>query len=223
MRPLRRAAIAVALGWLVYLHLQIFPEVANHAYIQILVLALCCGLDASKEEDQALFLQALRWLTVIVMFWAGCQKLWYGTWFDGRILFYLVGLDPDAQTAGQLLLPAAELERLASYGDAPVQGPFLGDSLLVVALSNLAWMSEIAVAGLLLVPRTRAIGVPVGIAMMVGIEFIARELVFGLLMVSMICLFAERDWNRKLLPGYLVIMAIMVGVRLEWLPEILWQ
>jgi hypothetical protein len=139
------------------------------------------------------------------------------------LLLYLAGMDPDAETAFRWLLPAGEMERLLGYRDTVVPGPFRLDSPWIVVLSNLGWITEIAVAGLLLVPRTRGLAVPVGIGLMIGIEIVAREVVFGLLAVWLLCLFARRDWNRRLLPVYLALMAVLWGSRIGWLPEILWQ
>ena len=219
----RRPVLLFAFVWLAVRHLPSFPEISNHLYVELLLLALAGGLDGGKEEEQALFLQACRWLTVLIFFWAGFQKLWYGYWLDGRLLAMLAGLDPDAYAALSWLLPAEEMARLTGYRQAAVPGPFLVDSGFFLLLSNLAWLSELLVAALLLVPRTRTLGALAGLATMLGIQLIARELVFGVLMAALLCLFAPRDWNRRLLPAYALLMLGMVGTRLGWLPELRWN
>jgi hypothetical protein len=218
-----RAASAVAFVWVFAYCVSSFPDVANHTYLEIVVLGLACGLNPSSDEERDLLLQSLRWLTVIVFFYAGLQKLWYGHYFDGRVLAMLAGWSANARTAFELLLPSEEMQRLLSYQTADPRGPYLVDSTFFLVLSNLAWMTELLAAALLLVPRTRPVGVLVALSTMVAIEFIARELVFGLLMAALICLFARADLNRRLLPAYLALMAVMLGTRLEWLPAMYWN
>jgi hypothetical protein len=50
-RPLRRAALVVALAGLVYLDALAFPDIANHHWVQMIVLGLACALDTKKEEE----------------------------------------------------------------------------------------------------------------------------------------------------------------------------
>ena len=218
-----RAAIAVALVWVFVDRVSSFPDLANHAYLELVVLALTCGLNTSKDEERDLLLQCLRWLTVLIFFYAGLQKLWYGNYFDGRVLAMLAGWSVDARTAFELLLSSEDMERLLSYQTAVPRGPYLVDSTFFLVLSNLAWLTELLVAVLLLVPRTRPVGVLVGLSTMIAIEFVAREFVFGLLMAALICLFARGDLNRRLLPIYLSIMVVMLGTHLEWLPAMRWN
>ena len=120
-------------------------------------------------------------------------------------------------------LEREDMERLLSYQTVYPPGPYLVDSTFFLVLSNLAWLTELLVAVLLFIPRTRPVGVLAGLSTMIAIEFIAREFVFGLLMAALICLFARGDLNRRLLPIYLSIMVVMLGIRLEWLPAMRWN
>ena len=54
------------------------------------------------------------------------------------------------------------------------------------------------------------------------IEFIAREFVFGVMMISLLFLFCRRDVNRRLLPAYIVFLAYLAAVRLGWVPWLYW-
>ena len=222
-RPWRRSVVAVVLLWSLARHFGAFPWIANHSYLEVLVLALACGLDESKEEEQALLLQSLLCLTILAFFWAGFQKLWYGYYFDGRFLVLMAAQDLDLQTTFELILSKEDLARLRSYRGASVAGPFLVDSPLFVAISNLAWLTELALAALLLILRTRALGVLAGVVTMLVIEFVAREVVFGLQMTALICLAARRDLNRMLLPVYGSVMLYMLGSSLGWLPLVRWN
>ncbi len=219
----RRAALVVALGWLIVRHVRTFPEISNHSYLEFTVLALACWMDTSKDEGRALLLQSYRWLTVLTFFHAGFQKLWYGNYIDGRMLAYMAGFDPSSRTAFELLLTRQEMDRLLSFRAVETPGPFLVESTFFLVSSNLAWFSELLVAALLLMPRTRRLGILIGMLMMIGIVFVAREFVFGMLMAALLCLFTPGDLNRKLLPVYLAIMLVMLGTRLEWLPLIRWR
>ena len=62
----RRGATAVVFGVLLFRYGGEFPSVANHSYLELLLLSLYLWIDSSKAEEKELFLQACRWLTVIV-------------------------------------------------------------------------------------------------------------------------------------------------------------
>ncbi len=199
-----------------------FPSVANHSYLELLLLSLYLWIDSSKTEEKELFLQTCRWLTVIIFFYSGVQKLWYGEYFDGRYLVYLAGMADRSRTAFEFLIPLQEMARLISYKREAGSGPFLIDSAIFKVLSNSAWISEIVLGLLLLFRRTWALAVVCAIFSMFVIEFIAREFLFGVLIVSLLFLFCRRDMNRRLLPVYIVFLAYFVAVRLGWVPWLYW-
>ncbi len=212
----RRGATALVLVVLLVRYAVEFPSVANHSYLLLLLLSLYLWIDSSKTEEKELFLQACRWLTVIIFFYSGVQKLWYGEYFDGRYLAYLAGMADRSTTAFEFLIPPQEMARLISYKREAGSGPFLIDSVIFKVVSNGAWISEIVLSLLLLFRRTWPLAVACAIFSMFVIEFIAREIIFGVLMVSLLFLFCRRDMNRPLLPVYIVFLAYFVAVRLGW-------
>jgi uncharacterized membrane protein YphA (DoxX/SURF4 family) len=218
----RRVATAVVFGVLLVRYGFDFPSVANHSYLELLLLSLYLWIDSSKAEEKELFLQACRWLTVIVFFYSGVQKLWYGEYFDGRYLAYLAGMADRSRIAFEFLIPPQEMARLISYKREAGSGPFLIDSVIFKVVSNGAWISEIVLSLLLLFRGIWPLAVACAIFTMFVIEFIAREFIFGILMISLLFLFCRRDMNRPLLPVYVVSLSYFVAVRLGWVPWVYW-
>ncbi len=218
----RRGATAVVFSVLLVRYGFDFPSVANHSYLELLLLSLYLWIDSSKTEEKELFLQTCRWLTVIIFFYSGVQKLWYGEYFDGRYLVYLAGMADRSRTAFEFLIPPEEMARLISYKREAGSGPFLIDSTIFKILSNSAWISEIVLSLLLLFRRTWPLALACAIFTVFVIEFIAREFIFGVLMVSMLFLFCQRDVNRRLLPVYIIFLAYLAAVRLGWVPWLYW-
>jgi len=218
----RRWATAVALIVLLVRHVSTFPLVSNHSYLEFILISLYCWIDSSRAEERELFLQACRWLAVIIFFYSGVQKLWYGEYFDGRYLAYLAAMADRTRTGFELIIPPEEFSRLATYAAQAGSGPFLIDSTLFRLLSNSAWITEIVLSLLLLCRRVWLPAVVFGIFTVFIIEFIAREFIFGILMISLLFLFCRRDVNRRLLPVYVVFLGYLVAVRLDWVPWLDW-
>ena len=98
-----------------------------------------------------------------------------------------------------------------------------GSGALVVAplallASNGVWLGEIAAAVLLLIPGLRVFGAALGLALLLGIELGARELMFGVLMTNMLALFAPVVWSRRLLPTSAAFYGFLLATKLGWLP-----
>ena len=121
-----------------------------------------------------------------------------------------------------LLIQPEELTRLVSYKRQAGSGPFLIDSVIFKVVSNSAWISEIVLGLLLLFRKGWPLAVVCAIFTMLVVEFIAREFIFGVLMVSMLFLFCRRDVNRRLLPVYVVFLGYLVAVKLGWVPWLYW-
>jgi len=218
----RRWATAVALIVLLVRFVSEFPLVSNHSYLEGILLSLYLWIDSSRLEERELFLQACRWLTVIIFFYSGVQKLWYGEYFDGRYLAYLSTIAPRTRAGFELFVSSEELSRLVSYGTQAGSGPFIINSTIFKVISNSAWISEIMLGLLLLWRRVWPLAFVFGVFTVFVIEFIAREFIFGVLMVSMLFLFCQRDVNRRLLPIFVVLLAYLVAVRLDWVPWLDW-
>jgi len=218
----RRGVTAVVFGVLLVRYGFDFPSVANHSYLELLLLFLYLWIDSSKTEERELFLQTCRWLTVIIFFYSGVQKLWYGEYFDGRFLAYLAAMADRTRMGFELFIPPEEFSRLATYAVQAGSGPFLIDSTLFRLLPNSTWITEIVLSLLLLCQRLWHPAVVFGIFTVFIIEVIAREFIFGVMMVSMLFLFCRHDVNRRLLPVYIVFLAYLAAVRLDWVPWLDW-
>jgi hypothetical protein len=219
VRPLARVAVVVTLVLLARIALGLFPGTANHLYLELIALGCLAIADPDDPADARLLLATLRWITVLVFFYTGLQKLLYGQYFDARFFAYYSTHYEHFRVLHGLLSEqdAAMLRRFAEDLRLGVEdtGPYLVRSPALIALSNLAWMSELGTALLLFLPATRKWGVPFAILVMVGIESVARELLFGILMLDLILLFVKRDVGRYLVPSVAIVLLAIVAMKHE--------
>ena len=89
-----RVAAAVALGLLAIKLIASFPTTSNHFFMEFLCLALVVLCDADVGDERALLLSGARWLTVVVLFYSGVQKVLHGTYFDAQFLGLSIGHKP---------------------------------------------------------------------------------------------------------------------------------
>ena len=197
-----------------------FPWASNHSAIEIVFMTLLALFDLRSEEGRSLFLQAGRWIIVIILFCTGLQKLMYGTYFDGQFLGIQIAMDSKFTRLFEDLLPAVELERLLSMTPDNVgSGPYAVRSTFFVLVSNLVWVFELVAPVFLLMKRTRAVAVLAVILFTVALQAGAREFMFGLLYVNLVMLFTTRGWIRSLLPvslGSYAFLIIMYHFYPEW-------
>lgn len=217
-RPARRVAflgIAVAQAIVVQ---QEFPATGNHAYLELVLCALSALLDLDVEADRRLYLRAVRWMVVVVFFFSGFQKLVHGYYFRGQYLAYSAWIE-SFRPVLRWLLPAGDLERFVSYGRATGAGPFLVRSPWFLMVSNGVYLAEMGAAVMLVVPRTRGLGLAIALFTIVGIELAAREVFFGLVFVNGLGTFLPRAWNRWLLPPAIAFLLVLLLVRAGVLPD----
>ena len=108
---------------------------------------------------------------------------------------------------------------MASYHRELGDGPYIVTSLPFRIVSNSVYVSEISIALLLFVRRTRRFGVIAAIVFLIGTEVIAREFFFVAMFANMILLFFPSDLNRKLIPVFLCLLVDMALVVFGVLPE----
>jgi hypothetical protein len=197
----------------------VFPAGGNHEYLELVLCLLCAALDFEAPEERRLLVDAVRWMTIVILFWAGVQKLVHGFYFEGQYLAYSVSRESYASVFSWLL-PADELARLAAYDGSPGTGPYLTRDRLFLMTSNLTCILEIALVPLLLFRRTRRAGVFAALVLLVAIESAARELFFFFILLNMLLLFVDSDANRHLIAPLVVILGLMLLVRLGLLPEV---
>jgi hypothetical protein len=217
--PARRLAFAgLALTHVVVLWRE-FPAAGNHAYLELILCALAAFLDPRRTDEQTLYVRSVRWITCVVLFYGGVQKAVHGYYTRGQFLAYSLGATPWFGTVFRLLMPADEFARLAAFKGQVGDGPYLVDHTAFVALSHVVYLIEIALVPLLLVLRTRVLGVLGAVAFVAAIEIGAREIFFGLVYVNMLLVFLPGDQHRKLIPAFAAVLAVLMLSRLGVLPE----
>jgi hypothetical protein len=196
-----------------------FPATGNHVYLESFLCAICALLDSSRSEERVLLTRAVRWVTCVIFFYAGLQKLTHGYYTNALMPAYLLK-EPRFEWIFGALVPASEVERIRSYTAIAGAGPYLVSSLALLVVSNLAWVLEIALALALFVASTRRAAVFAGIAFVVFIELGAREITFGLQFVNALLMFMAGDSNRRFIPVAALICIVLVLMRLGWLPAV---
>ncbi len=196
-----------------------FPENANHQYLYVILLCLMVFFDPDVVEERVTLLQCLRWLAVIGLAWAGLQKVLYGYYFGGEFLAYAIAQTSRFADLFGWLIPPEELVRLQELRPGPGAGPYRVESVGFILVSNLAYLLEIAVAVMLIVPRLRRLAFLAAIGYVIAIELGARELFFGGLMINLLLLFASRDLNRKCLPLFVLLYAYVLAMVFGILPR----
>jgi len=215
-----RVAAAAALGLLAIKLVASFPTTSNHFFIEFLCLALVVLCDADVGDERALLLSGARWLTVIVLFYSGVQKVLYGTYFDAQFLGLSIGHKPGLAWMFSQLLPADEMARLrALHPLAPGSGPYAIRSPLALLIANGVYVFEMATPVLLVWRRTRPYAAVAVLIVIACIEVGARELLFGVLFVNLLLLFFARPVNRTLLPASLAVLTFLAAVRVGLLPS----
>lgn len=194
------ASFGVTSLWLVVA----WPGFANHLFLEwsvLLFLTLC-------RNDPALGMKAIRWLAVIVLFHSGFQKLVMGHYFEGQFLAVWTARHASFQAFFGLVLSDAELGRLVAMEGRIGTGPYHSTNPLFLAMSNAVWIGEMGLAALLLVSRTRKFAVWGALALLLGIELGAREVVFGCLFSFLVLMFHESRRSYALWPALAAVQVL---------------
>jgi hypothetical protein len=218
----RRAAfagLALVQAWWIW---RFFPLAGNHRYLELILAIVFSALDERSGEHRRLQLRAVRFMVIVVLFYSGLQKLVWGYWSHGQFLAFAVDREPFTTMLGWLV-PTGELARLTSYSGAIGDGPYLIGAPSLIAVSNLVWIVEIGLALLLWHPATRRWGWPFACLLVVSIELVARELMFGVEFCAAIALFARGDRLTRWVVPIAMFLGLLVLVRLGLLPEVVFH
>jgi len=194
-----------------------FPATGNHVYLECFLCLICALLDPVRSAEQQLLTRSVRWIGCVIMFFAGVQKLVHGYYTNGLMPSYLFQ-EPRFGRIFGWLLPASEAQRLHSYNGLDGSGPYLVSAPALLLASNAVWIFEIALAVALFVASTRRAAVFAGIVFVVLVESGAREIMFGVLFVSVLLMFLSTDANRFFVPIAAVVCVIVLLTQLGWLP-----
>lgn len=214
---LEHVAARVALPALAIQLALTFPLTNNHWFLELYAVALL-ALAGAGGRDAPLVLCGLRWLTALVLFQTGVQKVLYGHYFSGDFLAFMVGRGERFAALFEWVLSAAEAARLQGY--QPLHegaGPYRVAQPLFVALSNAVWIAELALPFGLLWRRTRIPAAAAALAFVLALQLGARELGFALLFANLLLLFAPAGWARRGLPLLLAVLALALAAT-AWAP-----
>lgn len=193
--------------------------IPNHTFLVFFCVLLTAVLDPDRDDESVLLLQSLRWLTAMVLFYTGLQKVMHGLWFRGEFLTWMVGRGNDNwRWVFGWLVPEEEVQRLFGLGYGPDTGPYRVQSTALLLLSNLTYVAEMALPVLLVIRRTRVAATLVAILFVFTIQLAPREFMFVLCFTNLLILFLPVGWNRRLAPlialGYLYLLA--AALRPDW-------
>lgn len=211
----RRIAAGMLVVLLLYAIGVAFPNLANHFYLQVLLLTLCAMLDPDDENDQRLLVQGVRWIIVAVLFWSGAKKLMYGTYFHGEYLARMIATDARFSEFFGLFM-AEDVARFQSYAGEAATGPYRVEGLagyFFNAVSNAVWIGEMTVPLLLIWRRARPFAWVLGLLLMLGIEVVAREVFFGLLFSSVLLSFAAPPYLWRAMPWIMGFQVLLIALR----------
>jgi hypothetical protein len=216
-RFMRPVAIGLALVQCVRFSLT-YPDVSNHYLVECLTVLVFAAVDLTRDEERELCGSALCWLVVVVLLISGLQKCLHGLYFKGQYLAYMVATTDRFRRFFAPLLPATELMRLDAFRAGPQHGHYRVDSLSFMVVSNLVWLSEMAVGVGLLVRRARPLALIGGLILMLGILGSSNELFFDTLFINLMLLFARANLIGKLMPLTLVAYGYYLSVGLGIVP-----
>ncbi|MGD9762298.1 MAG: hypothetical protein AB7V27_01095 [Candidatus Binatia bacterium] len=218
--PRARAAALIAMLVLALKLGASFPATSNHFFIEFLCVGLLALCDVENVEERALLLAGARWLTVIVLFYSGVQKLWHGAYFDAQFLGYSIGQRASFAWLFGWVVPSEEIARLqALHPPALDSGPYSIRSPFAVAISNAVYLFEIIAPILLIARRTRPYAAVAALSFVAAIEIGALELLFGALFVNLLLLFFTRAVNQALLPAFAALFTMLLASRIGVLPR----
>lgn len=195
-----------------------FPLTPNHFFLELYATAVLALADRDGRAD-AVVLAGLRWLTAIVLFVTGCQKLVYGHYWHGDFLAFMVGRGDRFADLFAWVLPAADVARLTSY-DAfrGGSGPFRVTSAPFVFLSNLVWVAELALPFGLITARARGAATVAAMLFVAALQLGAREAGFAILFLNLLALFAPAAVTRPFAGVSLAVLGVVALAAVDVLP-----
>ena len=214
-----RLAPLIALPALVLRLYWMLLWIPNHTFLVFVCIVLVALLDPDREDEGDLLLQSLRWITIVVLFYTGFQKVVHGCWFRGEFLAWMVshGTD-DWQWAFGWAIPADEMTRLKSLGYDPGSGPYRVASIPFIVLSNLTYLTEMTLAVLLLLRRTRTAAAVIAIGMVLLVQLAPREFMFFLPFCNLLLLFIPGNQNRRFAPLFVFFYLYLLGAFMGIVP-----
>jgi len=198
---LRIVAPRIATLLAAFLTVSLLPDTANHVFLEFFCLLFLCFADDSEPAECELVIRSLCSVFAIILFYTGFQKLIYGQYFDGQYLAFAVATEDRFATFLQIVIPADEFERLRNLDPNTIgSGPFRFETPWLVAATNAIYIVEMGLPALLQLRKFRTAACLAAIVLIMLIELGAREIIFGVLFISLAALHFEKNWVGRLLP-----------------------
>lgn len=195
------------------------PLTHNHFFVELYAALLLALPAPSRPESSDPVVAGLRWMTALILFQTGLQKVLYGVWFQGEFLAFMIGQSERFSSLFHLLFPAEEIARLQSHD--PLQtgaGPYRVDSVVFVVVSNAVYLAEMGLAVGLLIRRSRVASAVLATLLVLMIQLGAREAGFAFLFASLLLSVLDERISRILLPVFALCELYLLGASLGWLP-----
>ncbi len=189
-----------------------FPLTDNHFFVELLAVLALASLDTDDRVEAGRVVQTLMWMTALIFFQTGLQKVLYGHYVHGDFIAFMVGRGGRFADLFTFALSSEEIARLQGYN--PLingSGPYRPQGWAIPILSNAIYLAEMALPPLLLIGRTRTAAALAGIAVVAVIQLGAREIAFALLFINLLILFLPGPWNRRALPALACLYAWALG------------
>jgi len=180
-----------------------FPENANHHFLGLLALLLVVSHNRRSTEraHHRAALGAIRFCAAAVFFQSGLQKVFYGQYFQGAFLSFMVTFDLRFIQFFSVLSPEEVLRLAALEPMADGAGPFRFHDAKALLVNYATVLAELSVGTALLFRRLDSLTKPLSLLTLGAIEVVAREFLFGALLGVFLLSFSEVK-SRKLAPVF---------------------
>lgn len=195
-----------------------YPGIANHAVLQMYIAGLLAVLPA-RRSDAVWVVGTLRWLFVSVVVMSAVQKTLHGSYWSGAYFGWVLA-DPSLNKMHWMLRHFAspeEIERLRALRSSGGEGSFIPQSFLLVTMSRVILLLEIAVPALMVALRGRWWPSMLMAVAFAGIAVMSRELTFGCLMLGLIGLSLPVRFGRFVV-GLQVLVLVFGSMRQAFYP-----
>ena len=209
--PVRRRLVLGALFMVGCLLAAIeFPNTPNHRLLELVPLGLA-GLTCSQSAvERRVFFSFIRTFALVVLFYAGVQKLLLGTYFEGQYLAYKTYATPSFQNVAHLWCSQAELQYFQSLPWPPYAGltGFKLKTWYGLLISNLTWVLELVLPLLVVFSAKRQVWLVITLLFAARFQLAALEAEFFLMMLILLSLYFNDAHEKKLFGVVAVILAV---------------
>ena len=187
-----------------------FPNTPNHRLLELVPLGLAWLTCSESAIERRVFFSFVRAFALVVLFYAGVQKILLGTYFEGQYLAYKTYATPSFQNVAHLWCSQAELKYFQSLPWPPYAGltGFKLKTWYGLLLSNLTWVLELILPLLVVFSAKRQLWLVVTLMFAASFQLAALEAEFFLMMLVLLSLYFNEAHEKKLVGVVAVILTI---------------